>query len=130
MSGADQVQDFYTWATVLTLSSSVSVTVIVTNMVSALLGRFGTEAARHWIAFVVASACAYGAAVYANTGHRHLHGYEWFLAFINAALIWTSAYGVNETIVHGRSGANGMALRGQSAAQRLETRTNFFRSWL
>jgi hypothetical protein len=130
MSGADQVQEFFTWATVLTLSGSVSVTVIVTNTLGALSGRFGTDMVRRWIAFLVAVLCAYGAAVYATTGHRRLHGYEWVLAFINACLIWTSAFGVNETIVQGQSDPHGKPLRAQNADEKEATRTSFFRSWL
>jgi hypothetical protein len=103
---------------------------MVTNTLGALLGRFGTDMARRWIAFVVALACAYGAAVYATTGHRHLHGYEWLLAFVNACLIWTSAFGVNQTLVHTKNDPHGMTLKAQSTEQKATTRENFFRSWV
>ena len=115
-----KVHEFFTWATVLTLGGSVTVTVLVTDTVGALLGRFGTDAARRWIAFVLALACAYAAAVYATTGHRHLHGYEWLLAFINACLIWSSAFGLNQTAV---------SMKGVSLQKSDADKTHFFRSW-
>jgi hypothetical protein len=108
------LDDFFTWESLGTFQGATAAILLVVNVFGYLIGpRF--DRARKWVAIVLAlgieAALSYKAA---GSGFE-----KWFVAFLNALLLFAAAMGINE------GAGRGLGLAGDDLTKR-----SFFRSWI
>jgi hypothetical protein len=87
---AQQINDFYTIGALASLTGASSATLLVGNVAGYLLG----DVARRWIALVAALAISF---ILLNISIPSPEFPDWVIAFLNGLLIYTTAFGLNET---------------------------------
>src|SRR4051812_26806854 len=95
LSSSETVQQLFTWENLLTLGGSVLAVVVVTNSIQSIARM--SQTVTRILALLIAMLTQLVAARYAAGAG----GQKWIIAVLNGFLVYSSALGLNQTVVGG-----------------------------